>query len=223
MNPSQTIQPPPQPFPHSPLFAAFETLGRELFVKVAGHVADGECDEWCEEVMDLAVKHGLARREEWNAQDHPHIEGSPGDLIWTWRHLPDGWKEGKPAWEFTTMDGQRIQSDPTKRGYLHIYNRGRFAAAVQNLQDPLWRAPNEAPRDELILADFGWPWPVPATWDASSGSWAVVSLQRMAGEGDGPGEAWFETEHEKTESRRRWCRMPALPGDGEGEPRRREG
>ena len=110
----------------SPLMDAFCELGVWLFAKVSDHVADGECDEWCDEVMKQAVKLGLARREEWNLAQHSHIDGDPGDLVWSWDHLPEGWRDGKPIWEFTTEDRKRIESDASKRGVLVIHDRRQF-------------------------------------------------------------------------------------------------
>ena len=75
----------------------------------------------------------------------------------------------------------------------------------------VWRKPEDAPHDELILADFGWPWPVPAMWDAQSESWASMSAQRDSNSEGVALNAWFETEYEDQKNLRRWCAMPALP------------
>lgn len=76
---------------------AFASLGRYIFDKVTDHVACGECDEWCEEAMTHAEKLGLALREYWNPEKHSHIDGSPGTWVWTWKHLPDNWREEIPS------------------------------------------------------------------------------------------------------------------------------
>ncbi len=75
----------------------------------------------------------------------------------------------------------------------------------------IWQPANTAPKGPLIVADFGWPWPVLATWCERSNSWAAVSVQR---ESDGRGvavDAWFETEYESAEDMRRWQPWPSLP------------
>ncbi len=76
-----------------------------------------------------------------------------------------------------------------------------------------WQPAKTAPKDKLILADFGWPWPVPTMWDVASESWAAMSAQR---DGDAKGvalTAWFETEYERSEDMRQWMPMPALPNN----------
>ena len=91
--------------------SAFEALGRKLFDKAAGLVADGDCDEWAEEIMELAVALGLAERESYDPEVHPAMGCEAGDTIWTWQHLPKGWRFVNPA---TGED----QTDLSERGVL---------------------------------------------------------------------------------------------------------
>lgn len=80
---------------HDPLFAS---LGRRFYAKITSHVAAGECDEWCEEVMTMATDLGLAKREPYEPEIHGSIDAEPGvDWIWTWSHLPEGWETEKRA------------------------------------------------------------------------------------------------------------------------------
>lgn len=120
----------------SALLACFSVLGRELFAKIAGHVADGEGDEWCHEVMEKAAALGIVRREEYSREKHGHLnlDAEPGDLVWMWDHLPPGWQTGTHCWESVTMDGQRIDPGPSQRQYLRILDRERFDAEMANVQ-----------------------------------------------------------------------------------------
>jgi hypothetical protein len=70
-----------------------------------------------------------------------------------------------------------------------------------------WQPANTAPVGPIILADFGWPGPVMATWCGVSKKWAAVSAQRDHTSDD----AWFETEYEQAGDLRRWMHLPALP------------
>jgi len=72
---------------------------------------------------------------------------------------------------------------------------------------PGWAPASLAPKDAVILADFGWPWPVMAQWCAVSEKWAAVSVQRDHATND----AWFETEYELPADLRYWMPLPALP------------
>jgi hypothetical protein len=74
--------------------AAFEKLGRMVFAKAAELVADGDCDEWAEEIMEMAVPLALAKREIYSPALHGEINAEPGTAIWSWRHLPEGWDAG---------------------------------------------------------------------------------------------------------------------------------
>ena len=109
--------------------ALFAILGRRLYAKITSHVGDGECDEWCEEVMEMAAEIGLAKREIYDPEIHGSIDAEPGaDTIWTWRHLPDGWQTGKPVVEFIDLVTGDEQPDLSKRGVLIIHD----SAAVAN-------------------------------------------------------------------------------------------
>ena len=68
-----------------------------------------------------------------------------------------------------------------------------------------WLPASSAPKGPLILADFGWPWPVMATWSEMSGKWAAVSVQRTSE------DAWFESETELSSDLRRWMPWPSFP------------
>jgi hypothetical protein len=118
----------------SALLACFSVLGCEIFAKIAGRVADGEGDEWCHAVMEKSAALGIVRREEYSREKHGHLnmEAEPGDLVWIWDHLPPGWQTGTHCWESATMDGQRIESDPSKRQYLRILDRERFDSEMAN-------------------------------------------------------------------------------------------
>jgi hypothetical protein len=72
-----------------------------------------------------------------------------------------------------------------------------------------WQPASTAPVGPIILADFGWPWPVMATWCGVSEKWAAVSAHRDHTNDD----AWFETEYELASDLRRWMHIPALPND----------
>lgn len=60
----------------------------------------------------------------------------------------------------------------------------------------------------MIIGDFGWPWPLPAVWDAFSEEWCVVTVQSSPMQ-DGPDNTWLEIDHERT--LKRWLPMPSLP------------
>lgn len=108
--------------PHN-LPTLFSDFGRRLFAKITEHTAAGECDEWCEEAMELATKLGLARQETYDPELHGSIDAEPGSsLIWTWRHLPAGWRTDKPAAEFINPATGEPQTDLSERGVLGIHN-----------------------------------------------------------------------------------------------------
>lgn len=116
--------------PATPLFAI---LGRRLYASITSHVADGECDEWCEDVMEMATEIGLAKREQYDPEIHGSIDAEPGvSTIWTWRHLSGGWKTEKPAVEFIAPATGAEQLDLSQRGVLIIHD----SAAVANSDYP---------------------------------------------------------------------------------------
>lgn len=84
----------------------------------------------------------------------------------------------------------------------------RSAAACS----PLLTA-DDAPRDgTMILGDFGWPWMVPASWDADSERWAVAMWNASAlHEQQEITETWWESDHEQRGSLRGWMPFPKIP------------
>jgi hypothetical protein len=76
---------------------------------------------------------------------------------------------------------------------------------------PGWASVETAPKDRVILADIGWPWPVPARWNSYTATWAVALMQ--CSEVDCPDslDVWFETESEPSSALRAWMPMPSLP------------
>lgn len=72
---------------------------------------------------------------------------------------------------------------------------------------------DDAPKDgTMILGDFGWPWLLPASWDADSGQWACAmwnatalhELQEITG-------TWWESDTEGGESLLGWMPWPVAP------------
>lgn len=105
----------PQP---TSLNSMFTTFGWQLFMAITNRVADGQCDEWCEDAMEKAVSIGLARKERYNPSVHGDMEADAGDAIWTWNHLPAaGWNK---AVEFIDPSTGEPQPDLSKRGVLHL-------------------------------------------------------------------------------------------------------
>lgn len=74
----------------------------------------------------------------------------------------------------------------------------------------LWQPAATAPKTRVILADTGYPWPLPCLWDAEAGKWAVaflnVETQNAAKESQ---NVWWETEYECAITA--WAEMPAMP------------
>ncbi len=72
----------------------------------------------------------------------------------------------------------------------------RCAADWVRLPMADWQAAETAPKDRLILADFGWPLPAVATWCEHTKSWAAAELEWNVCAGvDDPS---FVTEYEPT-------------------------
>lgn len=67
--------------------------------------------------------------------------------------------------------------------------------------------PDTAPKDAtMILADFGWPWLVPAIWNPTDGKWTVAMMQKSH---DGPDyDVWFETDQERDIDLKGWILYP---------------
>ena len=76
----------------------------------------------------------------------------------------------------------------------------------------LWQPAATAPKTRVILADTGFPWPLPCLWDAEAGKWAVaflnVEAQNAAKESQ---NVWWETEYECAITA--WAEMPAMSND----------
>jgi len=74
----------------------------------------------------------------------------------------------------------------------------------------LWQPPQTAPKNQLILANTGYPWPVLARWCDASGKWATACLTacEMA---TGKADVWFETEYEDEKALIGWMPLPAFP------------
>jgi len=74
----------------------------------------------------------------------------------------------------------------------------------------LWQPASTAPKTRVILADTGYPWPLPCLWDAEAGKWAVAFLnvenKNAAKESQ---NVWWETEYECVITA--WTEMPATP------------
>ncbi|MGQ7957662.1 hypothetical protein ACUTAF_08095 [Pseudomonas sp. SP16.1] len=74
------------------------------------------------------------------------------------------------------------------------------------MADWVWQAPEVAPKDRLILADIGLPWPVVALWSEYAEKWALADLEWSQCEGRAdPG---FVTEYEVT--LRGWMELPEV-------------
>ena len=67
--------------------------------------------------------------------------------------------------------------------------------------------PSTAPKDRLILADFGWPWIQQAHWCEASGKWAVATLQCQPVDGEWD-DYYFETEYEHPSALLGWVPVP---------------
>ena len=73
-----------------------------------------------------------------------------------------------------------------------------------------WHEAATAPKDKLILADVGWPWPVPCMWDAEVNEWSFALLNAETNDEKGRSVVvWWETEYERTI--KAWTEMPSLP------------
>jgi len=73
-----------------------------------------------------------------------------------------------------------------------------------------WHEAATAPKDKLILADVGWPWPVSCMWDAEVNEWSFALLNAETHDEKGRGVVvWWETEYERTI--KAWTEMPSLP------------
>lgn len=72
----------------------------------------------------------------------------------------------------------------------------------------------EAPHDgTMILADFGWPWLVPAAWSRMSCTWAVATYNASAEtlKSTEVHDCWWEFETEDNRNLKGWMPMPGIP------------
>lgn len=67
-----------------------------------------------------------------------------------------------------------------------------------------WQSPETAPKDTVIIADTGYPWPVLALWNEAIEQWATTTLECSQFEGK-PDCGWV-TEYEK--ELRWWMPVP---------------
>jgi hypothetical protein len=83
----------------------------------------------------------------------------------------------------------------------------------------IWNPPETAPLDKLILADVGWPWPLPCIWDGGSESWATAALHCEARLGDRVmSNVLFETHYEAKNQLKAWADFPILPNAQVSQP-----
>lgn len=73
----------------------------------------------------------------------------------------------------------------------------------------LWQPPQTAPKNQLILANTGYPWPVLAHWCEVSEKWATSILNEDLAAGDKI-DVWFETEYEDEKALVGWMPLPAF-------------
>ena len=85
-----------------------------------------------------------------------------------------------------------------------------------------WQAPQTAPKDRMILACFGYPWPFMALFSAAQGEWAGAQVEHSLYEGmPDPG---FVTEYFAETELLGWVALPAaLPPPPPGPRLIREG
>ena len=74
-----------------------------------------------------------------------------------------------------------------------------------------WQPAETAPKDRLILAHTGYPWPVLAVWSPASAKWCTASYNVSATTEGGVHDAWFENEWESSDDLRCWMPLPKLP------------
>jgi len=78
-----------------------------------------------------------------------------------------------------------------------------------NTKRTMLRSPNTAPKDRVFLADFGYPWLLPAIWNGHSEQWATVTLQACEMR-DGTIDRYYEQEYEAESDLRGWVEMPKV-------------
>jgi hypothetical protein len=75
-----------------------------------------------------------------------------------------------------------------------------------------------APHDgTMILADFGWPWLVPAAWSRMSGTWqvAVYNASAETVTSTEVHDCWWEFETEDNRDLKGWMPIPPIPHNAE--------
>jgi hypothetical protein len=78
------VNPPPS---SSNSFGAF---GREIFNLVTERVANMTIDEGDEDIMEIAVRNGLAKKVPYDPELHGDVlEAEPGQSIWWWGGTPN--------------------------------------------------------------------------------------------------------------------------------------
>lgn len=72
-----------------------------------------------------------------------------------------------------------------------------------------WQPAETAPKDRVILADAGWPWPLACLWDAQANKWAIafLNVETLNEKKESLG-VWWETEYEP--KLMRWMEIPKL-------------
>ena len=73
-----------------------------------------------------------------------------------------------------------------------------------------WKIPQTAPKDgSMILADFGWPYPVLAAWNGHQMDWSIATQQVQPVDGVW-NDTYFETDWEQDSDLKRWVALPSL-------------
>jgi len=72
--------------------------------------------------------------------------------------------------------------------------------------------PETAPRDgvTMILVSIGWPWLLPAVWNAYDNEWVTATVQACPME-NGLTDTYLETEREKDSALKGWLPFPQIP------------
>lgn len=81
--------------------------------------------------------------------------------------------------------------------------------------------PETAPHDgTVILADFGWPWLVPAAWSRMSCTWnvAVYNASAETATSKETQDCWWEFETEDNRDLKGWLPIPQIPRNAAGVP-----
>jgi hypothetical protein len=74
-----------------------------------------------------------------------------------------------------------------------------------------WNPPQTAPKDgSPIIGDFGYPWPLFASWNQYDEQWITAVLQACPMVND-TNDSYFENEPQADKELLRWVPMPKLP------------